>query len=309
MKFKNRFHHLFATILFAIGLFALAKGVQAQGVLGGDWARYLGGLRTFQDPTKSGELLAIDFIHNAIRIVKFIAGVLALLFGILYALAFIAAGSQEETITQQKKNFIAMGIAFVLLMIADTVAGIFNPVTSTSETIIDFGAANDQLRQIVDYTKWLLGSVLVLLMTVSGLKLMTAQGEEEKITREKKNLVWSGVGIMVILLASNIVNAIYVIRGPDDFVPANPTTAVQEAAGVIRLLLVFLGPIAILFTIYAGFFYLTALDDEERVTKGKMMIVGGVTGIIVIYVAYAIINTLLTASFVPAVSLLSSFLI
>ena len=128
---------------------------------------------------------------------------------------------------------------------------------------------------------------------------MTADGKEETLTKEKMHLAWSGIGMLAILLASNIVNAIYVVNSSTDEVTAgSSTTAVQEIGSVIRLLLVFLGPLAVIFTIYAGFMYLTSFDNEERSKKSRTMIVSGVTGIVIIYTAYALVNTFMVAKLV-----------
>ena len=100
--------------------------------------------------------------------------------------------------------------------------------------------------------------------------------------------------MLTVLLASNIVNAIYVVNeSGTDVGAASAETGIVEMGGVIRLILVFLGPMAVLFTIYAGFMYMTAFENEEHANKAKRMIVGGITGIVIIYSAYAIVNTLI----------------
>jgi len=68
------------------------------------------------------------------------------------------------------------------------------------------------------------------------------------------------------------------------------------------LTLVFLGPMAIGFTIYAGIFYLMALDQEDKASKGKQMIIGGVTGVVIIYAAYALVNTIAAEPLAVALS-------
>jgi hypothetical protein len=133
------------------------------------------------------------------------------------------------------------------------------------------------------------------MFAISALRLVAAQGEDEEVSTQKRNITWSLLGLLVVLLASNIVNAVYVIRSPAETAAAAPEAAISEFAGVIRLILVFLGPAAIAFTIYAGFMYLTALDNEERATKAKRMIVEGVVAIVIIYGAYALVNTLTSA--------------
>ena len=219
----------------------------------------------------------------------------ALLFGIIYAGSLALARGREETIAKQKTNFLWVFVGFVVLMVADTVSDIFNPVKATSEDLIDFEATHDQLRDVANYLKWLFGSVVALLMTISGIRLITAGGDEERITKEKRHLVWSGIGMLIILLASNIVNAIYVMNEKTGVITAaGPKEGIMEIGGIIRLFLVFLGPIAVLFTIYAGFMYLTSFNNEEKLNKAKKMIIAGVTAIIIIYAAFALISTFMT---------------
>ncbi|MBN1258818.1 hypothetical protein JXA05_03610 [Candidatus Peregrinibacteria bacterium] len=293
---KKAIRLAFPVILFSLGLFVMLKAAYAASYLGGDWDQFIKSqIPSFTQPG-TGEDLATAFIRNGIRIVRNIVGAIALIMGILYGMSLIFARGKEETITKQKNNFLYMMIGFVVLIVAENVAGIFNPEKAAGDKLIDFQAASDQLRDIMNYVKWLLGSVTVLLMTISGIRMITAGSDEETVTKQKRNLTWSLIGLLVILLASNIVNAVYVMNEKGEAVgAAAPQTAIQEIAGVVRLLLVFLGPIAVLFTIYAGYIYLTALDNEERSKKGKMMIVGGVTGIVMVYAAYAIVNTLLSS--------------
>lgn len=289
------------TVLFCLILFVGLKIAHAQDSLGGNWANYLEGeLPSFDTPQgATGEDIAASVIRRGIGLVKYLIGGVALLFGIVYAMNFIFAGGKEESLSKYKQNFLWLLIGFIILMAADGISQIFNPETASSDALIDFQAGRDQLRIITNYLKWFFGSVIVLLMTVSGIKMMAASGNEEAIGKEKTHLIWSGIGILVILLASNIVNAIYVING-DKAQAAGAEAGITEIGGVIRLALVFLGPVAVLFTIYAGFMYLTAFENEDRANKAKTMIVGGVTGIVIIYAAYALVNTFLITDLIPA---------
>ena len=293
-------------LAFCLLLFVFADNTFAQSYLGTGWDRFLGNVETFSGAgSQSGETLAVNFIRNAISIVRFVVGAVALIMGILYGMALVFARGQEEAITRQKKNFLGVFIGFIILIISENVANIFNPETATAERLIDFNAARDQLRNMVDYVKWLLGSVIVLFMTISSVKMVTAGGEEEEITKQKRNLTWSVIGMLVILLANNIVNAIYVINSPSEVIAGKAQTTIGEISSLIRLILIFLGPLAIVFTIYAGFYYLTSFDNEERTTTAKNMLVGGITGIIIIYSAVAIVNTItsepLTYLLLPAI--------
>lgn len=286
-------------------LMMTVKMAHAQSYLGNEWDKYLGGVKSFAPTSQTGEDLAISFILNAIRIVRNVVGGVALIMGVLYGVRLVLSRGQEETINQQKRNFLYALLGFVILIISENVARIFNPEFATTNQLVDFNAARDQLRDIVSYAKWLLGSIIVLMFTISSVRMIAAQGEDEEISKQKKNMTFSFIGMLVILLASNIVNAIYVINEPKEAAAAGPQSAVTEITSVVRLILVFLGPMAIAFTIYAGFLYLTALENEEQANKGRRMIVYGVVAIVLIYGAYALVNTLTSAN----LGLLSSYMV
>lgn len=283
-------------VLFSLFFIVLAKNGFAQGYLGEGWDDYLqSDLETFQNlGDKTGQELVVDFVKNLIVIARYLIGALALIMGVIYAMALVFARGREDAIQKSKTNFLYIFVGFVIIIAAENIANVFNPEKSTSEDIINFQAANDQLRDAIDYVKWLLGSVIALFMTISAVRMITAQGEDEALTKQKRNLTYGLIGMLVILLGDNIVDAIYIVNTPDEIVAGSATTAVNEIGSIIQLILIFLGPIAIIFTIYAGFLYLTAMDNEERAQKAKKMIIGGITGIVIIYSAYALVNTVAT---------------
>ena len=271
----------------------MSKISYAQSYLGEGWDQYLkGNLQTFIDVDKSGEDLAIDFIKNIVLITRYLLGSLALIMGLIYGMAIIFSRGKDESIEKQKNNFMYVFIGFIIVFISENLANIFNAEQSNTVDVINFAAANDQLRDGANYIKWLLSSVIILFMTISGLRIITAGGEEEVLTKQKKSLTWGFIGMLAVLLADNIVNAIYVVNSPSEIIAGTPQNTITELGSIAQLILVFLGPIAIIFTIYSGFMYLTAMDNEERSQKAKKMIVGGVTGIIMIYSAFAIVNTI-----------------
>ena len=61
---------------------------------------------------------------------------------------------------------------------------------------------------------------------------------------------------------------------------------------VIRLMLLFAGAIAVVFVIIGGYQYLVSAGNEETAEKGKKTLINAIIGIIVIVLAYAIINVI-----------------
>jgi len=294
---------LWPVAIFCLFLFVFMNMVYAQDSLG-DWSKFLETkLPSFKGlPGSYGEDIAINVIRRGISLIKYFVGGLGIVMGLLYSVNFVWARGKEDVIDKYRTNFLWLFLGFVIIMVSENFANIFNPEKATSNALIDFKAADDQLRSITDYLKWLMGSIIVLLMTISGVRMVLEQGNEEKVKKEKDNLIYSGIGMLVILLASNIVNAIYVVKNPDTIVAGNATLTINEIGSVIRLLLVFLGPVTIIFTIAAGFWYLTAFENEEQAKNAKNMIIAGITGIVIIYVSYALVNTFMIAKLTPNVT-------
>ncbi len=72
------------------------------------------------------------------------------------------------------------------------------------------------------------------------------------------------------------------------------------AASVIKVVLGFLGIIAVLIILYAGFLWMTAAGNDDKIASAKSMMSAGVIGLIIILAAFGIatfvMNALVTAT-------------
>lgn len=72
------------------------------------------------------------------------------------------------------------------------------------------------------------------------------------------------------------------------------------ASSVIKVLLGFLGIIAVIIILIGGFKWMTAGGNEDKVSEAKKLIIAGIIGLIIILAAYGIatfvINALLNAT-------------
>ena len=297
---KKTIHNLITRInpyLVPIGVILLFVLLGVNGTLAsylGNWDQFITDLPGQGTANFSGEDMAIQYIKNLVRIFRYVIGGVALVMAVIYGLRLVFSQGKEEEFSKQRKNILWLFLGFIMLLISENMAQyIFNPESATTDKLINFNAAHDQLRDIANYLKWLLGSIIILAMLLSSVRMITSGGDEEVLTKQKRNFTWSLIGMLVILLASNIVNALYVVNSPTQVAAASPDVAIVEIASIVRLILVFTGPLAVLFTIYAGFMYLTALDNEERAKKGRTLIVTGIIGIIIIFASYTFVNTMI----------------
>jgi hypothetical protein len=78
---------------------------------------------------------------------------------------------------------------------------------------------------------------------------------------------------------------------PLNLANADPRTA---AVSLVRLLMTFLGIIAVVIILYGGFVWLTAAGNEDKVASAKKIIAAGVIGLIIILAAFLIVNFVIT---------------
>lgn len=80
------------------------------------------------------------------------------------------------------------------------------------------------------------------------------------------------------------------VWGVNDFTNVNLGTKDLEAtiAGIVNIVLGFLGILATLIILLGGFKWMTSQGNTEKVDEAKKMIGAGVVGLVVILVAYAV---------------------
>ena len=93
------------------------------------------------------------------------------------------------------------------------------------------------------------------------------------------------------------------VWGVNDFTDVNLGTRDLEAtiAGIVNIVLGFLGILATLIILLGGFKWMTSQGNTEKVDEAKKMIGAGVVGLVVILVAYAVARFVLTSIYTETV--------
>lgn len=62
---------------------------------------------------------------------------------------------------------------------------------------------------------------------------------------------------------------------------------------IVDFFLLFMGLIAVIMIIYGGIGYMTAMGNEEKVTKAKKIIMYAIIGIVIVLISFALVNTVI----------------
>ncbi|OGD56039.1 hypothetical protein A2V71_03990 [Candidatus Berkelbacteria bacterium RBG_13_40_8] len=76
----------------------------------------------------------------------------------------------------------------------------------------------------------------------------------------------------------------------NDFVVSTNTDLTTVIRNVLSWVLLLGGAIAVIYLVYGGILYITAGGDAEKATKGRTAIVNAIIGIIIIALAYVIVQ-------------------
>ena len=67
-----------------------------------------------------------------------------------------------------------------------------------------------------------------------------------------------------------------------------------DVGTIVNWFLGFVGLVSVLFIVYGGMLYITSAGDPEKAGKGKTILMYAVIGIVIVALAWTIVNTVIT---------------
>lgn len=127
----------------------------------------------------------------------------------------------------------------------------------------------------------------ILMVIIAGFMFATAGGNEKKVTKAKRNLIWTLIGIAIVL-ASQMV-AVYIqdlLTGSGGSLAA----LIGKLKTTINLVIGLLFAMALAFFCWGIVKYVGSGGDEEAITQGKTHMIWGIVGMSIMAAAAVIIN-------------------
>lgn len=232
---------------------------------------------------------------------KYVTGSIAVLYLFVLAFRLITAGDKVDDVTTKEKDnlkYILIGLIVIIMSSA-----LINDVISSQggiEFLESISAAEDSgqtasqhIRGVYNFLKIFIGAIAVLVILISGMKLLVSAGKDDVLQTQKKHILWALVGLIVIGIAELVVQDIIFGNQKHPGTEINYSNAIRLIADLTNFIASFISFIAILAVIYAGFLYVTSRGEEEGVTQAKKILTGVVLGLVLTAASYAIINTLI----------------
>jgi len=227
--------------------------------------------------------------------IKNLAGGLAVIWIIIAGARMVLAQGDENTITEQKKAILFGVIGLVTILLVDrSIDALYGAPGVIRTELTPDTAFSNEVYGVITFIKAIVGTVAILFIVVSGIKMLVAQGEEEQITKQKRTILYIAIGLIMLAIDRVIINNIFIIptQQSDQIKSSNITRLINLFGTVIQFILGFVGLIALGALIYGGATMIMNYGNDEMVEKSKKIIKNAVIGILVILSAYTIVASL-----------------
>lgn len=148
---------------------------------------------------------------------------------------------------------------------------------------------------LIGIFKYIIAAIAILMIIVSGLRLVIAQGDEESITKNKKALFIGIIGLVIISMSSEIGSVLeFNAKGGPLGDPNKTLARVVKFDKSVKIVITFIkytiGSVAVLMAIKSGLVMITQGNSEEDMTKEKKKLGFSAGGLVLIVLADTLIK-------------------
>lgn len=150
------------------------------------------------------------------------------------------------------------------------------------------------VKSSVANLRFIIGAIAIVMIVISGIRLIMARGNEEEYTKQRQTMVFAIMGLFIIGLAGELSEIFKTESG--GFI-RDPNTGIQQSRIfnraveiVITFLKYIIGSVAVLAMVRSGSRLILMGGNEEEVTKDKKAVLGGVVGFVFIVLADPLVN-------------------
>ena len=245
--------------------------------------------------TESGEVQFREVVMKLTGFLKELMIPIAILLLVYGGVELYLTHGNEEKYKQTISQIAGIGTGFVLMFLA---VNLVDWVFFGREGEIFRGEVDSaefakkgmmEIMGVFDYLVTFAVIIAVAFIVWNAITLIIAGGEDEaKITEIKKRIIYSVVGIIIIISIEPMIEMITDIDG--GLVMPSVFGGISLVAKWVNFLLGLIGTFAVIAIIYAGIRLIVNFGDEEATTQAKNIAMGAIIGLIITFSAWTIIH-------------------
>ncbi|HCI03997.1 TPA: hypothetical protein DE059_03650 [Candidatus Peribacteria bacterium] len=201
---------------------------------------------------------------------------------VFYGFRMLVSTSDENIQTETRKAVVFAIFGAVLVAGARIFANSF----TNWGTLVDAGNLEaNVLTPVKLFIEGLVGIALLVTITFQGIRMILSEDESQS-SAARKRFIEGLIGAIVIVLLDTIVDA---------FIPTGSGMGqfTTEMAGIGKFMATIFGFLATITIIVGGIMLVASVNDALK-DRGKQLVIGGIIGLVVVWMSYAIIHAFLS---------------
>lgn len=255
------------------------------------------------DATWKGEDTIVSNIEiiatNVFDDILAIAGYLVLGFIVYGGYLYIFASGDVGKTQNGKKTLFRAFIGLAIILLAKVAvnsmhfaflgsAGAFSDCATTA--CVEH--PEELITSTLNWFTYMAGIVAVVYVVIGGIGFLTSQGDPAKVQKSKNTLLYSLIGLAVVILAGVLTNAFF---GAISAAGANAELGADTDLGasiitIVNNIVAVLAVVAVAVIIIAGATYMTSRGNAEKAKKARDAIIYAAVGLLVCGVAGIIVS-------------------
>lgn len=248
-------------------------------------------------------LSALNYLvfNTGYRIVRELLGIVAIVLVFYFGITMITSNNNEDRISKSRKGLLLVVVGLAFVSVAQFVASQVIVLTGGTflgdqQLISSTEKFNLQAQAITTFIRYILQGFAIFFVVRSGIALIVAGQESDVLENTKKSFLWSVVAFVLIMIAEPLINNVFFPVDKQVIANAHITLGAEQIqqgssiiVQIINMLLAFAGTLAVFSLISGAVLYVMALGSQESTDRGKTIIIGSLTGLVIIYSAYTIV--------------------
>lgn len=219
-------------------------------------------------------------ILNTLKII--LSWVLLIFLVYVWVQMIISLWEDGEDLSAAKRQLAYILVALVFINIPGTLYEAFyrtdpNTIWGLAGTWSDQWVSNNvffnsqallsTINSLVGFMQMLIFGVAIIMIILSGIRLILAGSDEEQRKNSTQKVIWSVIALIFVWFIEMWKQVAFTGR-------VSGENSIGGLFGsIIDIALYFAAPIALVFLTLAGFYYITSNGDEERVKKAKNIVI------------------------------------
>lgn len=235
-----------------------------------------------------------------LNLLKVVVSGFALVFMVMVGVYMVVFSENEERVKTQRKQIVYILIGFLFLNVPWVVYDILSPADASGE-VIGMGSYTETwifwyqaglpgfVGDLVGFFRVFAYGAAILMLTWGFFRMILSSGDEEQVKSAKSRIIYSLLALVFLLFIDIWIR---MVSG------TSLSASVPGVASILfRLALFFAAPTAIFFLIYGAYYYITSAGDEERIKKGKNILLNTFIASLILIASFSFLTDLISFTF------------